>query len=700
MNIRLKNEKKWTVRPYNTESAEKVARETEIPLFLARILCARGIDTPEKAADFLSGDALSFHDPFLLADMEKACARIKSAVENGERILIYGDYDVDGISSVAALYLYLSSKEAQVCYYIPERLSEGYGLNTAAIDRFAAAKIRLVITVDTGITAVEEAAYAKQKGIDLIITDHHECRGALPTDALAVINPKRPDNVYPFTELAGVGVVFKLLCALEGEQNLPALCEKYLDIVSLGTVADVMPLHGENRTIVSHGLSVLNNRKGANLGVRALLYAAQGGNAETKKNITATTVGFIIAPRLNAAGRIGEVKHAAELLITRDPDRALAVAEELCALNRERQAIEAQILAEALEQIDKTVDFEKDRVLVLSSDHWHQGVIGIVASRLVERCNLPCILITTHNGVGKGSARSIKGFNINEAIGACRELLLKCGGHELAAGLSLEEEKIGAFREAINAYAAERITEEMRLPELAIDLELSENELDTRHAEMLGVLEPYGNGNPSPVFALRDAVIESVTPIGNDKHLRLLLSRGECSFTALYFNKTPAEFTFEKGAHVDAAFSLEINEFRGARSVQLHLRDLRPSSETLTYINRQAKEYLRAIATFTVSAENLPDITVFRKTFVYLRNALQTSPHIDICSFSQKLRAGGVPSTPCMVNIMLDVFAERGLITLSRDGLNDAEVSLCAVEGKVNLEESTLLSRLRQNAGK
>ena len=699
MKIRLKNEKKWTIRPVDNEKAARIASSAEIPDFLARILCARGIDTPEKAASFLGAETLSFHDPFLLSDMEKACDRIKRAVEQNERILIYGDYDVDGVSSVAALYRYLSSKGANVCYYIPERLSEGYGLNTAAFDRFSAASIGLVITVDTGVTAVAEAAYAKEKGIDLIITDHHECRGELPKEACAVINPKRPDNRYPFTELAGVGVVFKLLCALEGKENFSELCEKYLDIVSLGTVADVMPLRDENRIIVSHGLSVLNNRKGANLGVRALLYAARGGVPDNKK-ITSSTIGFILAPRINAAGRIGEVKHAAELLITQDPDGALAIAEELCALNRERQNIETRILTEAIEQIEKTVDLEKERVLVLSSENWHPGVIGIVASRLVERYGLPCILITVKDGVGKGSARSIKGFNINEAITSCRSLLLKCGGHELAAGLSLEQEKIDEFRKAVNDYAADKITEEMRLPELLIDLELSETELDTRHAEMLEKLEPFGNENPSPVFAFRDAVIESVLPIGNEKHLKLLLARGGCSFTALYFNKTPSEFPFKQGDHVDAAFQLEINEFRANRTVQLNLRDLRFASETLTYINRQAKEYLRAVATFTVDTENIPDMAIFRKTFVDLRLSLKNSPHIDIYAFSQKLRDEQVPATPCMVNIMLDVFAERGLITLVREGLNDAEISLCAVEGKVNLEESPVLMRLKQNAGK
>ena len=703
MTIRLKNEKRWVLRPSSAEAAAAIAEANGIPDFLARILYARGFDTPEKASEFLREDTLSFHDPFLLADMEKACARLHAAVERHERILIYGDYDVDGVSSVAALYLYLSSVGADVCYYIPERLSEGYGLNTAALDRFAEVGIRLIVTVDTGITAVAEAAYAKEKGIDIIITDHHECRSELPNDALAVINPKRHDNRYPFVELAGVGVVFKLICALEKPENRPLVCERYLDLISLGTVADVMPLVGENRKIVSHGLELLNRKGAAHLGVRALAYAAAGGAAagdNAKKDFSASTIGFILAPRLNAAGRIGNVGDAVELLITRDPNRALALAEELCALNRERQSIETEILNEAIKQIEAERDLEKEKVLVLSSDHWNQGVIGIVASRLSERYGLPSLLITVTDGMGKGSARSIKGFNINEALCACGDLLEKYGGHELAAGLSLKAENIDAFREAINAYAADRITDEMSIPELYVDSEATEQELDIEHAELLRRLEPFGNGNPTPILALHDAVIESVMPIGGDKHLKLVLSRNEKRFTALFFNKTPSDFPFDTGDRVDAAFHLETNDFRGNRTVQLNLRDLRPSHETKDYINRQGKAYLRAIATFYTEAENIPDMTVFRQAFVFLRKALQSSSHIDVYAFSQRLRRSAVPTTPCMVNLMLDIFAERGLITLSRSGLNDADVTLCAVREKVNLEESPLLARLKQSAQK
>lgn len=740
MNIRLKNQKEWIVRSYDKETARRLADTLSISDFSARLLAARGYDDPTEAAAFLHCDNDEFPDPFLLPDMAKAVERITTAIGRGEKILIYGDYDVDGLSSVAALYLYLSERGAQVCYYIPERHSEGYGLNSAAIERFAAAKISLIITVDTGITAIDEVAVAKSYGIDVVITDHHECvlsedkcisscdkcvsagneeesgdreenddrtagaksttaklsAGAKLPSAYAVVNPKRPDSRYPFRELAGVGVVFKLLCALAGEDAAARedICARYLDLVSLGTVADVMPLVGENRHIVSRGLSILN-RHGGNLGARALLYAA--GHTDGKV-CTASTIGFLIAPRLNAAGRIGDVNRAAELLITHDPERAESIAELLCEQNRQRQAIETEIFAQAVAMVEQTVDLEQDKVLVLYSENWHQGVIGIVASRLCERYGLPCILITKSGEIGKGSARSIVGFNIYEAIGACREHLLKCGGHALAAGLSLELSEIDAFRRALNDYARERITDEMRVRKLTVDLELLPNEPDLRHAEAIATLEPFGTDNPAPVFVLRDTVVDSITPLSGGKHLRLLLACGGNSFTALYFNKTPEEFPYARGEHIDVAFHLEINDFRGNRTVQLHLLDTHPCDETLSYINKQAKAYLRAISMFSITPENLPEMTDFRQSFVYLRSAARKDLHIEIHTAARHISESGTRTvTPCMLNIMLDVFAERGLITMSRDGLNDAQIALCPVEEKVDLAASPLWQKLQKN---
>lgn len=697
MNIRMKNEKEWTLKEYDREKAVSLAKELGISEFIAKLLVIRGFDKPDTAADFLSPYDYSFCDPFLLQDMDKAVARIKTALEKGERILIYGDYDVDGISAVSAIYLYLRSKGANVCYYIPERLTEGYGLNNCAIDKFAAAKIDLIITVDTGITAFSETEYIKQKGLDIIITDHHECPEVLPQNACAVINPKRRDSAYPFSELAGVGVVFKLICAIDGVENIKSLCEKYLDIVSLGTVADVMPLYGENRRIVTHGLTALN--KGEHVGIGALLDCALPDSSGGQRRITASTIGFAIAPRLNAAGRIGNVKHAAELLISNDAERASVIARELCALNRERQAIENEILSQAIEKLESEFDFEKDRVIVLGDDNWHQGVIGIVASRITEKYGLPSILVTFSGENGKGSARSIQGFNINDALGACEDTLLKFGGHEIAAGLSLEKSKFEEFRTAINDYARDIITDEMRVMHISADCEIEACEIDLDHASQLSLLEPYGNMNPAPVFILREAVVSNITPIGMNKHLKITLTKDGKNYIALYFNRTPDDLGILEGYTVDVAFNLEVNEFRGNRSVQMNIRDMKISGCTAAYINRQAKDYLRAIATFTVSKENLPDMQAFRSAFVYLRTVSKQSGQLDIGKAASDIsHEFSINVTPCMLNIMFDVFAEMGLVKFERNTLNDIDFTLPDVEGKVNLESSKLLTKLKNSS--
>ncbi|MBE6623088.1 MAG: single-stranded-DNA-specific exonuclease RecJ [Ruminococcaceae bacterium] len=699
MNIKLKNEKEWSIKEYDEKAVALLTEELGIDPFLARLLAVRGFDDPLKAEDFLSADEYLFHNPFLLNDMEKAVDRINKALEQGERILIYGDYDVDGISSVSALYLYLASRGGKACYYIPERLSEGYGLNESAIDKFAKAGISLIITVDTGITAVKEAEYIKEKGMDIIITDHHECPEILPEKACAIINPKRGDSTYPFSELAGVGVVFKLICALAGSENIIDICNNYLDIVCLGTISDVMPLYGENRRIVTKGLSVINENPKKHIGISALLDAAVPESVPGTRKVSASTVGFAIAPRLNAAGRIGDVKRAAELLITNDENSATLIAEELCALNRERQSIENKILTEAIEKISTEIDLENDKVIVLADENWHQGVIGIVASRITEKYGLPSVLITFSGDIGKGSARSIPGFNINEAIGSCSDYIIKSGGHELAAGLSLEKKDFDSFKKAVNEYASGIITDEMRVMHLLADCELSENEIDISHAQMLYSLEPYGSGNPSPVFILREALVDTITPIGMNKHLKLTLKKNNKLFTALYFNKTPEEFKFMAGQTADVAFNLEINEYRGQRNVQLNVRDMKMSGETAAYINRQAKDYLRAIASFVIAKENLPDMQALRSAFIYLRSALKTTDEIDILKTAHNISCDfSINITPCMLNIILDVFTEMGLADVKRDTLNDVSVTLTSVSGKVNIESSKLLTKLRSSA--
>ncbi|MBR6708248.1 MAG: single-stranded-DNA-specific exonuclease RecJ, partial [Clostridia bacterium] len=489
---RAPGEKVWHLQyAGEPEKAQSLSEALEIAPLTAKLLINRGYDSPETARAFIRNEATLLHDPFLLNDMEQATARILAAIEGHERIVIYGDYDVDGVTAVSTLYLYLEELGADIHYYIPSRSGEGYGLSFCAIDRLADDGTNLIITVDTGITAIEEAAHAAERGIDMVVTDHHECRPELP-EVCAVVNPRRPDSTYPFDELAGVGVVFKLICALElkrarvkGTSELEAIrriCVEYADLTAIGTIADVMPLRDENRLIVSYGLRLIE--KQTRIGLSALIEAASSGNPDVRpasetgavrhkpmikrKKITSGFIGFTIAPRINAAGRISNASRAVELFLSHDHDEAYSLALELCEINRQRQIKENSIAEQAYAMIEQQHDFEHDPVIVLADDEWQQGIIGIVSSRITEKYGLPSILIS-FDGVhglyespddpGKGSGRSIKGMNLVQALTACDDLLVKFGGHELAAGLTVSRGNLEAFRTRINEYAREHLSD-------------------------------------------------------------------------------------------------------------------------------------------------------------------------------------------------------------------------------------------------
>ncbi|MBQ8759659.1 MAG: single-stranded-DNA-specific exonuclease RecJ, partial [Clostridia bacterium] len=555
----------WTIGNYDTDKVETLVNELSLKEFLSKALVAKGFDTPEKASEYLNGTINSLADPFLLKDMDKAVNKIKSAVGNHDKIMIYGDYDVDGITSVAALWRYLTFKGADVCCYIPERINEGYGLNSQAIAKFAEEGVKLIITVDSGITAHEEIEFAKSLGIDVVITDHHECREELP-EAVAVVNPHREDSDYPFKELAGVGVVFRLICAYEGNRNLSNICAKYSDIVALGTVADVMPIVGENRIIVKHGLASLVNTK--NKGLCSLIEQTFAERKSSqRKNITAASIGFGLAPRINAAGRIGDVNQALKLLITENKAEADNIATYLCAVNRERQLIENMIFEEAVNQIESNHDFDNDKVIVLVSEKWHLGVIGIVASKITERYKLPSILISIDGDVGKGSGRSIKGFNINEAISECKSLLIKYGGHELAAGLTIDKNNIDAFRRAINEYAKGSFDFSSVCNYIDADFEIDVKDVTVEHAKELQSMEPFGLQNPLPLFFIKDAKISELYPIGDGKHIKMIIEKNGFLATALYFGMSSDRFAFSEGDTVDFMCNMDINDFRGTLSV-------------------------------------------------------------------------------------------------------------------------------------
>lgn len=623
----------------------------------ASLLYSRGYKTPRSAAAFIRRDGECFHDPFLLPDMDRAVNRVLKAIRSGERVMIYGDYDVDGVTSVATLFLYLRSKGASVDYYIPERTSEGYGVNENAIRRIAAGGSKLIITVDTGVTAVREVALAAALGVDVVVTDHHECHGELP-DAAAVVNPHRPDSEYPFTELAGVGVAFKLVCAVEqtlspqSDRYLHRLCDDYADLVTVGTVADVMPLIDENRLIVSIGLGLLD--KGSRVGFDALIRASalDGRGADGKRSgaaaadkprkMTAGSIGFGIAPRMNAAGRIRSASIAEELLLTEDRDVADEIASRLCEINRERQELENAMTEEAFAVIEKTHDFARDRVIVIAGETWHHGVIGIVASRVTDRYGLPSILISFDGGrvtsgvsdgdMGKGSGRSIRGLDLASALASCSDLLERFGGHEMAAGLSLRRGKLDEFRRRINEYAAERLKKEDLVTVIEADAEAVPSDLTEEAVRELSLLEPYGTANPTPVFAMRGATVADIRAIGGGKHTSLTLERDGTALGAVIFRRSPDELGLCCGDTADLLFSPEINEFRGVSRVQLVLRDIRLCAEERARRRGLISEYGRVVEnpSMLIPRELLPTREDFKRVYLYIKKKLAADPGIPV----------------------------------------------------------------------
>ena len=560
---------RWTGGDYDEAAAGRL-RAAGYPALLSAVLAAREVSTPEESAVFLERERSLSHSPMLMKDMDRAVERISRALAAGEKMAVFGDYDVDGITATVLLVDYLRSRGADCVKYIPRRIEDGYGLGRDALRLLREKGVTLVITVDCGITGVEEARFAREIGMDLVITDHHECKDVLPC-AAAVVDPRRPDCPYPFKHLAGVGVALKLVLALGGQRE-EALFARYCALAAVGTVADVMQMTGENRTIVHRGLESIGSTDF--LGLQALL--RETGLAD--RDVSSVQIGFVLAPRINAAGRMGEAELAADLLLTNDPARAECLARELCGLNRERQAVEQEIFAQAVEQIEYLPAGERS-ALVLSSEVWHQGVVGIVASRLSEKYSCPSFMIHLQNGMGKGSCRSYGGFNLFAALESCSDLLVDFGGHELAAGFNIREEDIPAFRRRMNHCVCDYCNGETPVSSLEVDVTIRDPSCITlEEMEQLDRLEPYGAGNNRPVFALMGAKVESLQNVGQNRHLKLRLSKGGCHFDAIFFSATAGECGVAPGMRVDAAFHLQINEFRGVSSVQLQLVDLRPSA--------------------------------------------------------------------------------------------------------------------------
>ncbi len=553
--------KKWIANDENPELIEKLTEETGYDESLIRILINRKNYSKEDIESFLKPSLDNLFDPFLLNDMDKAVKRIKLALKNKEKIYIYGDYDVDGVTASSLLYTALKSLNAEVEIYIPEREGEGYGLNLNAIKKISQLGGRLIITVDCGITSTEEARLCRELSMDMIITDHHNCPETLP-ECIAVINPKRMDSGYPFSELCGAGVALKLCSAL-GVMN-----DTLLAISAIGTVADIVPLVSENRIIAYYGIEKL--REGILENINILTSVA----GVDYKNINARALGFTIAPRINAAGRMASAKEAVEFFITKDKERIRELAEYLDSLNEERQSTERKILEQAKALIEKNNE-DKNPVIVLWGENWHEGVIGIVASRITEEFYKPCVLISVNNGIAKGSSRSIKGFNIYKALSEVSYLLSKFGGHELAAGLSLYEKDLEEFKTKLIENAKEVFEKRKFLPEITLDCELRGKNINEEYFSFLKMLEPFGMGNPEPVFLIKNVTVKNAFAFSSDRHMRLSVVKDgkELENVGFGLGKYAPSLRGKDKLHIAA--TLGINEYKGIKRLQGVIKDIK-----------------------------------------------------------------------------------------------------------------------------
>ncbi|WP_418785133.1 single-stranded-DNA-specific exonuclease RecJ [Hominenteromicrobium sp.] len=676
--------RKWEVRPLDKERAAAFAQTYGVPFFLAMLMNIRGLDDAAHLREFL-GEGEPLSDPFLLKDMDKAAARITRAVDNMEKIAVYGDYDADGVTSTAMLYSYLETRGADVIFYIPQREGEGYGMNIGAVEYLKEQGVSLIVTVDNGISSVQEVARANELGIDVVVTDHHRPQEILP-DAVAVVDAYRPDDTSPYKHFSGVGIAFKLLMALEdGAGDVEDLLEAYSDLAAIGTIGDIVPLTGENRTLIRAGLERLSQSDRP--GVQALLENA----GIAGKALTSTNVAFTLVPRINATGRMGAPERAVRLLISGYEEEAEVLSEEICADNEERRRVEAEIAEAAFADIEAK-GYMKDRVVVVDGENWHHGVIGIVASRVTERCGKPCMIISRGETEAKGSGRSIEGFSLFEAICACGDLLIKFGGHPMAAGITLKPENIEAFRKRINQYAAEHFPQ-MPTQTVTLDCKLNPAALSVSMAQSLTQLEPFGNGNPQPVFGLFNMELSNVTPVGGGGHLRLTLEKNGAVITAMRFNTKPEELPYHIGDKIDLAVQLEAREFRGQPSLTVIVHDMK-------FAAFDTEKNIASLASFekwqrgeVLSAEDKNRLYPDRACLAAIYRALRTvnGKETDQVRFVSQF---GKDMTLGLFKTALLVFEERGLVH-SEIADDTFTATLIETSGKTDITRSPVLLALQ-----
>lgn len=562
--------KLWQIKDTDLQNIDRIIKENDVSRLTAAVLSSRGYKEREIIQKYLQPDLSQLYSPFLLKDMKKAVSRIEEEVKRKGKIIIFGDYDVDGVTSTSILFDYLRNNGANVDYFIPDRFEQGYGLSLNSANSLRELAPSLVITVDNGIAASKEIQYLKEHHIDTIVTDHHECGETIP-DAFAVINPKQPDCRYPFKNLAGVGVVFKLIQALcLSINNESTLAYKYLDIVSVGTIADIVPLVDENRILVKYGLEALGRTN--NKGLDALC------KTSGVKEINTWAVGYALAPRINAAGRLGSAGRAVELFVCNDPETAGEIAAELNQENKNRQEIEAMLLEESLRIISED-GLDKKSIIIIDGQDWHHGVIGIVASRITERVNKPCIIISFEGDTGRGSCRSIEGVNIFELLSECSDILEKYGGHELAGGLTIRKEKITEFKDRISQKVGLIIGKTKPIKKIWIDAQISMEDVSLKAASDLKLLEPFGIGNPCPSFFIERLEMDEMRLVGDGKHLKLKLRKSNTAIDAIGFRMGEMHETLSTGEFVDVVCVPEVNQYAGRKTAQLNIKDIRLSSE-------------------------------------------------------------------------------------------------------------------------
>lgn len=671
--------KKWLCSPAPAGVNNEIT--AQFGELLGGVMLSRGITTLDRAREFFGCSSLS--DPLLMKDMESTVDVIRQALDEGKKITVYGDYDCDGVTSTAMLYGYLDAMGAEVEYYIPDR-SEGYGMNIPALEKILDQGTELIITVDNGVSAVEEAEYIRQRGAQLVITDHHQPPQELPV-CEACVNPHRQDDNSPFKELCGAGVVLKLLCALEEDEEF--VMEQYAELAAVGTIGDVMPLVGENRYIVRRGIE--NIRASQNIGIDRLLRTA----GVSPESVDATTVAFSICPRINAAGRIAAADKAVQLLMADSPEQAGLLSEELNLMNENRRAEEARIMEDVSRQLESDPSILRERVLVVSGEGWHHGVIGIVAARLLEKYGKPVLMISVENGEARGSARGIDGFSIYKLLDRCSRVLTKFGGHPKAGGFSLPADRVEDFRQMVYAFCRECYP---KMPEYTVsaDMEITGDRLTEEALNSLSQLEPCGEGNQRPVFLLRNCTVESKRALKDGRYTSFELRSGGVKLKALCFGIPFAKFHPEQGSMVDIIAAAELNEFRGVKSVTLKVQEIRPSGfreDRFFAAQRTYEEISRGEGCDSRLAPRvIPDRNALMAVYDLLRKYGGAMSAEELCIY------GGSDLNYCMLRIALDTFASAGMAEQSADA---DTVRLIPVTHKTDLMASGFLADLRRMLG-